>query len=137
MGAPERWLGAGVGAPGHWPGVRLCLGWTFQDAGGWPVEVVDEDPAWGRVSPGGQFCEKIGIIVVLSGDMVQPDPLEFVLKLEHLLAVCCHEGAFVGGFLHDLINDQLRIAANVESHSAELNGDAQSIDEGLIFCGIV
>ena len=67
MGALKHWLGAGVGAPGRWPGVGLCLGWTFQDAGGWLVEVVDEDPAWGWVSPGGQFCEKIYGIVVLSG----------------------------------------------------------------------
>ena len=87
------------------------------------MEVVDEDPAWGRVSPGGQFCEKIGSIVVLSGDMVQLDPLEFILKLAHLLVVRGHEGAFAGGFLHDLINDQLRVAVNIESRSAELDGD--------------
>ena len=69
------------------------------------MEVIDEDPAWGRVSPDNQFCEKIGGIVVLSRDMVQLDPLEFVLELVHLLAVRCHEGAFVGGFLYDLINN--------------------------------
>ena len=68
--------------------------------------VVDEDPIRRRNPPDSQFCEKIGGIVVLSGDMVQLDPLEFVLELAHLLAVCCHEGAFVG-FLHDLVDDQL------------------------------
>jgi len=51
------------------PGIGLASGcvWveTFQDAGGWLVEVVDEEPTWGRVSPGGQFCEKIGGIIVL------------------------------------------------------------------------
>ena len=71
------------------------------------MEVVDEDPAWRRVSSGGQFYEKIGDIVVLLGDKVQLDPLEFVLELAHLLAVCCHDGAFVGGLLHYLINNQL------------------------------
>ena len=69
------------------------------------MDVVDEDPAWGWILPGGQFCKKIGGIVVLSGDMMQLDPLEFVLELAHLLAVCYHEGAFAGGLLHDLIND--------------------------------
>ena len=44
-------------------------------------------------------------MIVLLGDVMQFDPLEFVLELAHLLAVCCHEGAFVGGLLHDLIND--------------------------------
>ena len=101
------------------------------------MEVVDEDPTWGWVSPGGQFCEKIDSIVVLSGDLVQLDPLKFVLELAHLLAVRCHEEAFAGGFLHDLINDQLRVATNVELRSAELDGDAQSVDEGLVFRGIV
>ena len=71
------------------------------------MEVVDEDPARRRILPGGQFCEKIGGIVVLSGDMMQLDPLEFVLELTHLLTVCRHKGAFAGGLLHDLVDNQL------------------------------
>ena len=71
------------------------------------MEIIDEDPARGRIPPGGQFCKKIGGIVVLSGDIMQLDPLEFVLELAHLLPVCCHEGAFVEGLIHDLVNDQL------------------------------
>ena len=58
------------------------------------MDVVDEDPAWGWILPGGQFCKKIGTIVVLSGDVMQLDPLEFVLELAHLLVVCYHVGAF-------------------------------------------
>ena len=69
------------------------------------MDVVDEDPAWGRIPPGGQFCEEIGGIVVPLRDVMQFDPVEFVLDLVRLLAVCCHEGAFAGGLLHDLIND--------------------------------
>ena len=53
------------------------------------------------------FARKISGIVVLLGDVMQLDPLEFVLKLAHLLVVCCHEGFFAGGLLHDLVNDQL------------------------------
>ena len=81
------------------------------------MEVVDEDPAWRWIPPGGQFCEKTGSIVVLSGDVIQLNPLEFVLELAHLLEVCYHEGAFAGGLLHDLVNDQLQVTANVESRS--------------------
>ena len=77
----------------------MFLDWTFQDAGGRLMEIVDEDPARRWIQLGG--------IVVLSGDVMQLNPLEFVLKLAHLLAVCCHEGAFAGGLLHDLVNDQL------------------------------
>ena len=71
------------------------------------MEIVDEDPARGWIPPNGQFCEKISCIVVLLGDVMQLDSLEFVLELAHLLAVCRHEGAFAGGHLHDLINDKL------------------------------
>ena len=71
------------------------------------MEVIDEDPIQRWNPLGSQFCEKIGGIIVLSGDVMQLDPLKFVLKLAHLLTVCCHEGAFVGGLLYDLINDQL------------------------------
>ena len=69
------------------------------------MDVVDEDPAWGWIPPGGQFRKEIGGIIIPSWDVMQFDPLEFVLELAHLLVVCCHEGAFVGGLLHDLIND--------------------------------
>ena len=69
------------------------------------MDVIGEDPAWGWIPSGNQFCKEINSIVVPSRDMMQFDPLEFVLELVHLLAVCCHEGAFVGGLLHDLIHD--------------------------------
>ena len=68
--APERRFGVGVGAPERWVGVRVCLDRTFQDAGRWFVKVVDERPVRRRNPPGSQFCEKIGDIVVLLGDMV-------------------------------------------------------------------
>ena len=69
------------------------------------MEIVDEDLAWGWIPLGSQFCEKIGDIIALSGDVMLLDSLEFVLELAHLLAACCQERAFVGGLLHDLIND--------------------------------
>ena len=87
------------------------------------MEIVDEDPARRRIPPGGQFYEKISGIVLLSGDVMQLDPLEFVLELAHLLAVCYHEGDFARGLL-DLVDDQLRVTTDVEPRSVELNGDA-------------
>ena len=56
------------------------------------MEIIDEDPTRRWITPGGQFSEKIGGIIVLLGDMVQLDPLEFVLELAHLLVVRYHEG---------------------------------------------
>ena len=69
------------------------------------MEVIDEDPIWRRNPPGSQFCEEIGGIVVLSGDMMQFDPSEFVLELAHLLVVRRHERALARGLLHDLVDD--------------------------------
>ena len=115
----------------------MCLGRTSQDADGRLMDIVDEDPAWGWILPGGQFCKEIDGIVVPSRDVMQLDSLELVLKLAHRLVVCYHEGAFAGGLLHDLINDQLRVTTNVESRSTKFEGDAESIDEGLVLRGIV
>ena len=71
------------------------------------VEVVYKDPIGGRFPSGYQFCEEVGIIVVLLRDMMEFDPSELVLELVHLLAICRHERAFVGGLLHDLVDDQI------------------------------
>ena len=101
------------------------------------MKIIDEDPIWRWNPPSSQFCEEIGGIIVLLGDMMQFDPLELVLELAHLLAVCCLERDLARGLLHDLVDDQLRVNVDVEPHSAELDGDAQSIDEGLVFHGII
>ena len=101
------------------------------------MKIIDEDPIQRRSLPGHQFCEEISDVVVLSEDMMRFDPSEFVLELAHLPAICCHEGAFARGLLHDLVDDQLRVTADIQTRSAKLDCDAQSVDEGLIFCGIV
>ena len=53
------------------------------------MKVIDEDPIWRQNPPDNKFCEKISNIIVLSRYMMQFDPLEFVLELAHLLAICC------------------------------------------------
>ena len=58
---------------------------TFQDVGEWLMEVIDEDPARRRIPSSDQLCEKIGGIIVLLGDVMLLNPLEFVLELAHLL----------------------------------------------------
>ena len=97
----------GIGAPEYQIGVGMGLGRILQNTGRWFVEIVDEDPIWRHNPPGSQFCEEIDDIIVLLGDMMQFDPSKLVLELAHLLAICCHERALVGGLLHDLVDDQL------------------------------
>jgi len=115
----------------------VYLDWILQNVGRWLMEIIDEDPIWRWNPPGDQFHEEVGGIIVLSRDMMQFNPLELVLELAYLLAICCHERALIGGLLHDLVDDQLRVATDIEPCSTELDGDAQSVDEGLIFHGII
>ena len=53
------------------------------------------------------FARKSAASLSFLGEMMQFDPSELVLELAHLLALCYHERAFVGGLLHDLVDDQL------------------------------
>jgi len=70
FGGRRRHGGTEVGAPKCQVGIGVCLDQTFQDAGGWLAEVVDEDPVQRQDPPGSQFCEKIGGVIVLSRDMM-------------------------------------------------------------------
>ena len=74
VGAPEHLVGVGarreVRTPECQIGVGVCVDRILQNSGRRLVEIIDEDPIWRRNPPGCQFCEKIGGIVVLSGDMM-------------------------------------------------------------------
>ena len=70
------------------------------------------------------FARKSAASLSFLGDKMQFDPSEFVVKLAHLLAICCHERALAGGLLHDLVNDQLQVVVDVQPRSAELDCDA-------------
>ena len=97
----------GVGAPECQIGVGARLGRIFMDADRQLVKVIYKDPIGGRFPSGRQFCEEVDGIIVLSRDMMQFDPSKPILELAHLLAVCHHKRALVGGLLHDLVDDQL------------------------------
>ena len=71
------------------------------------MEIVMKIPLEDGSRLAANFVRKSAAPLSFWGDVMQLDPLEFVLKLAHLLAVCCHEGVFTGGLLHDLVNDQL------------------------------
>ena len=39
--------------------------------------------------------------------------------------------------LHYLVGDELRVTARIEAFDAELDGDAEATEEGLILCHVV
>jgi hypothetical protein len=70
-------------------------------------------------------------------DMMKLETIELLLQLSNLLSVCCHAGVTVVRLPHDLVDDELRVTADVKPQDIELVGDAWAIDEHLIFYHIV
>ena len=69
--------------------------------------------------------------------MVELEAIELVLQLSDLMTIRSHLGVVVACLLHDLVDDQLRVASDVKLSDAQLNGDAQAIDECLILSHII
>ena len=67
IGGRHHHRGTKVGAPERQVGIRVCLDQTFQDAGGWLMKVIDEDPIWRRNWPGSQICEKLAASLSIRG----------------------------------------------------------------------
>ena len=65
------------------------------------------------------------------------DAPKLVLQFAHLLAVCHHKGMPTTGFFHHLVDNQLRVASNVEAACAKLNSDTEAVDETFVLGGIV
>ena len=56
--------------------------------------------------------------------MIEFEAVEFVLQPSDFLAVCLHLGIMVARPLHDLVDDQLGVAPDVEASDAQLDGDS-------------
>ena len=69
--------------------------------------------------------------------MIEVKVVELVHKLQYLDAVCFHLWVVAARGFHNLVNDELQVILNIVVSYPELNGEAQTIDEGLIFCNIV
>jgi hypothetical protein len=69
--------------------------------------------------------------------VVKFETIELLLKLSILLTVCLNAGVVAVRFPHDLVDDKLKVTADVKPLDPELDGDAYAIDEGLILYHIV
>jgi hypothetical protein len=69
--------------------------------------------------------------------VVELEAIKLILQLSDLLAVCGHLGVEAARLFNDLVNDKMRVTPNVESSNAQLNGDAQAVDECLILSHII
>ena len=55
--------------------------------------------------------------------MIELEAIESILQSSDFLAICRHLGVVVVWLLHNLIDDQLGVAPNVEASDAQLDGD--------------
>ena len=69
--------------------------------------------------------------------MIELEAVESILQPSDFLVVCLHLGVVAARLLHDLVDDQLRVALDIKSSDAQLNGDAQAINERLILSHII
>ena len=57
-------------------------------------------------------------------NVVVLEAIKFVLQLTDFSVICSHLGVVVARLLHDLADDQLGVASDVEASDAQLDGDA-------------
>ena len=82
---------------------------------GWLVKISRERVRWYRASSRRDLGEFVGHLVVASGDVDELEAMELVLESTDFLAVRLHFWVVAVGGFHHLVDDELRVASNVEA----------------------
>jgi hypothetical protein len=88
-------------------------------------------------SPRRDLHELTRLLVVLAGNVVELDAVEFVLERAHSVAVGLHHLIVAARILHDLVDYELRVSPDVEALNADFNGDSEATKEGLVLHHVV
>ena len=56
-------------------------------------------------------------------DVIELKTVELVLQLADFSAICSHLAIMAARFLHDLVDDQLGVAPDIEASDTQLDGD--------------
>jgi hypothetical protein len=78
-----------------------------------------------------------GCLVISPKDVMKFKTIELFLELSDFLLVCRHPRVTVVLLPHDLVDNNLRVTADVKPLDIELGGDVLAIDEGLILHHVV
>ena len=70
------------------------------------------------------FRKRVGCFVEAPWDVIEFEAVESVLQPSDFLVVRRHLGVVAARLLHDLLDDQLGIAPDVEASDAQLDGDS-------------
>jgi hypothetical protein len=82
---------------------------------GWLIYVPGEDVRGNRRPPRGYFSQLICSLVVPSSNMVEFQLVELIFQAPNFVAVGLHFSIAAVGVLHDLVNNELRVATSVEA----------------------
>ena len=82
------------------------------------VLIAGEDTCWHRLSAGCRLCKRVVRLVEAPQDVIELEAVESILQPSNFLAVRLHLGVVAARLLHDLVDDQLGVASNVETSDA-------------------
>ena len=80
--------------------------------------ITGEHTRWHRLSARRDFCKCIGRLIDASWDVIEFEAIESVLQPSDFLTVCLHLGVMAARLLHDLVDDQLGVAPDIEVSDA-------------------
>ena len=86
--------------------------------------ITGKDACQDWLSAGCCFREHVGCFVEAPWDVVEFEAVESVLQPSNFLTVCLHLSVVAARLLHDLVDDQLGVASNIEMLDAQLDGDS-------------
>jgi len=69
--------------------------------------------------------------------VVRFEAVELFLQAPDYLAVCIDLGIVATRLFHDLVNDEPRVASDIEPLDPKLDHDVETIDKGLILCHVI
>src|SRR5438105_2885990 len=101
------------------------------------VELLNENAGRDRGSPGTHLRQLVSLVVVIPEYMRQLQSFKCTLQLSNLLAVRRYFRARTRVLLLDLVHHQLRITVNRQPSDVERYGDTETVEESLIFGGVV
>jgi hypothetical protein len=81
---------------------------------GWLIYVSGEDIRGNRCPSRGYLSQLICSLVVLSSNMVEFQPIELIFQAPNFVTVGLHFLVTSVRVLHDLVNNELRVATSVE-----------------------
>jgi hypothetical protein len=83
-----------------------------------------------------ELGEGASYLIASPEDMMKLKTIE-LFQFPNRLSECCHVGVMTVRLPHDLFDNELRVATDVKLLNPKLDGDAQTVDECLVFCHIV